>query len=40
MSPFIRPATAADAPALCGIYNHYVQTTVISFETEVVSGGR
>ncbi|WP_284078418.1 arsinothricin resistance N-acetyltransferase ArsN1 family B [Herbaspirillum aquaticum] len=37
MSPSIRPATAADAPALCGIYNHYVQTTAISFETEAVS---
>ncbi|WP_044530414.1 GNAT family N-acetyltransferase, partial [Herbaspirillum sp. B65] len=37
MQPSIRPATAADAAALCGIYNHYVQTTVISFETEAVS---
>ena len=37
MQPSIRPATAADAPALCGIYNHYVATTAISFETEPVS---
>lgn len=37
MQPSIRPANAADAPALCGIYNHYVATTAISFETEAVS---
>lgn len=30
----IRPATAADAAAICGIYNHYVEHTAISFETE------
>ena len=33
----IRPATAADAAAICGIYNHYVETTAISFETEPVT---
>ncbi|HZG22341.1 MAG TPA: arsinothricin resistance N-acetyltransferase ArsN1 family B [Herbaspirillum sp.] len=37
MHPSIRPATAADAAAICGIYNHYVDTTVISFETEAVT---
>lgn len=33
----IRPATPADAPAICGIYNHYVATTVISFEETPVA---
>lgn len=33
----IRAATAADAAAICGIYNHYIETTAISFETEAVS---
>lgn len=28
----IRPATADDAAAICDIYNHYVATTVVSFE--------
>lgn len=28
----IRAATGADAPALCTIYNHYIENTVISFE--------
>lgn len=28
----IRPATAADASALCAIYNHYVKTSTITFE--------
>lgn len=28
----IRPARAADASAICAIYNHYVKTTAISFE--------
>lgn len=28
----IRPATVADAPAICAIYNHYVVNTTISFE--------
>jgi phosphinothricin acetyltransferase len=33
----IRPATPADALAICGIYNHYVATTVISFEEAPVA---
>ena len=28
----IRSASAADAPALCAIYNHYVKTSTITFE--------
>lgn len=32
-----RPATAADAAAICGIYNHYVLGTKVSFEEEAVS---
>ena len=28
----IRPATPQDAAALCAIYNHYVDNTVITFE--------
>ena len=34
----IRPATAADADAIAGIYNHYVANTVVTFEEESVSG--
>lgn len=30
--PAIRLATPADAAAVCRIYNHYVQDTIISFE--------
>jgi len=37
MSSPIRPVTAADAAAICEIYNHYVTTTGISFELEPVS---
>ncbi len=37
MTTFIRPATMADAAAICEIYNHYVLTTTISFELEAVS---
>lgn len=37
MSFSIRPATSADAAAICEIYNHYVLNTVISFELEAVS---
>ncbi len=33
----IRPASAQDAPALAGIYNHYIANTIITFETEAVS---
>lgn len=32
----IRPASEDDAAALAGIYNHYVQHTVVTFETEQV----
>ncbi|NUU00892.1 arsinothricin resistance N-acetyltransferase ArsN1 family B [Herbaspirillum robiniae] len=32
----IRAATAADAAAICGIYNHYVEHTTVSFETEAI----
>lgn len=32
-----RDATAADADAIVGIYNHYVATTVISFEEDAVT---
>ena len=28
----IRPATHADAVPICAIYNHYIETSVISFE--------
>lgn len=33
----IRPATLADAWAICGIYNHYVRNTVVTFEEEPLS---
>ncbi|MDR2110712.1 MAG: GNAT family N-acetyltransferase [Spirochaetaceae bacterium] len=33
----IRPVTLGDAPAICGIYNHYVKNTVITFEERPVS---
>ena len=33
----IRPVTENDAAAICMIYNHYVETGFISFETELVS---
>lgn len=33
----IRAATTADAPAIAAIYNHYVITTIITFEEEAVS---
>ena len=32
----IRPVCRADARDICGIYNHYVETTTISFEEEPV----
>jgi L-amino acid N-acyltransferase YncA len=34
--PVIRPVTPADAPALCDIYNYYVQNTVVTFEEHPV----
>ncbi|MFL6708574.1 MAG: arsinothricin resistance N-acetyltransferase ArsN1 family B [Massilia sp.] len=33
----LRDASAADAPALASIYNHYVLTTAISFEEDPVA---
>lgn len=33
----ISSATAADAAQICTIYNHYIDTSVISFETVAVS---
>jgi phosphinothricin acetyltransferase len=33
----IRPATAADAPAICAIYNHHVLHTTVTFEEQAVS---
>lgn len=33
----IRPATKNDAAAICAIYNHYIENSVISFEYEQVS---
>jgi phosphinothricin acetyltransferase len=33
----IRPATTDDAAAIVGIYNHYIATTVISFEERAVT---
>lgn len=37
MTHIIRPATIADAAAICHIYNPYILDTVISFETEPVT---
>lgn len=33
----IRPVTTADAAQICAIYNHYIETSVISFELTPVS---
>jgi phosphinothricin acetyltransferase len=33
----IRPAATADAEAICRIYNHYVETTVVTFEETPVT---
>jgi L-amino acid N-acyltransferase YncA len=33
----IRKASISDAGAICAIYNHYVETTCITFEEEIVS---
>ena len=35
----IRDATVNDAKAICDIYNHYVQNTIITFEEHPVSMG-
>ena len=32
----IRPASFADAPAICAIYNHYVTDTIVTFEEQPV----
>lgn len=37
MTHFIRPASVADAAAICKIYNPYILDTFISFETEPVT---
>lgn len=37
MTHIIRPATIADAAAICDVYNPYILDTVISFETETVT---
>ncbi|HEX7081633.1 MAG TPA: arsinothricin resistance N-acetyltransferase ArsN1 family B [Gammaproteobacteria bacterium] len=36
IAPF-RPATPDDAPQICAIYNHYVVSTVVTFEEEPVA---
>jgi phosphinothricin acetyltransferase len=36
-STHLRPATPADAAAICAIYNPYVEATAITFEEEAVS---
>lgn len=36
MTAIVRPATAADAPAIASIYNHFVANTVVTFEEDVV----
>ncbi len=33
----MRNAVAADAESICGIYNHYIQNTIITFEEAPVS---
>ena len=33
----VRSATAADADAVAGIYNHYINETVVTFEEESIS---
>src|SRR5438128_1814936 len=38
-APTLRDASADDAAAIAAIYNHYVDTTVISMETEPVAAG-
>jgi phosphinothricin acetyltransferase len=32
----LRPVTTADAAAIAGIYNHYVQNTIVTFEEDAV----
>jgi phosphinothricin acetyltransferase len=33
----IRPVNAEDAAAICGIYNHYIEHTTVTFEEEPLS---
>lgn len=33
----IRKASADDAPAVCRIYNYYIENTPVSFETDPLS---
>lgn len=33
----IRAATTVDAPAICAIYNHYVTSTIVTFEEQPVT---
>lgn len=35
-APMIRQANSSDAQAICAIYNHYVETSTISFEEQAV----
>jgi phosphinothricin acetyltransferase len=35
----VRPVNAADAQAICGIYNYYIANTAITFEEEPISAG-
>lgn len=37
--PIIRRATRGDAPAIADIYNHYVQSTTVTFDTEIKTAG-
>jgi phosphinothricin acetyltransferase len=39
MQVHARPATAEDAAAIAAIYNHYVATTCVTFETDPVTAG-
>ena len=33
----IRSADPADAPVLCALYNHYIKSSIVTFEEEPVS---
>lgn len=33
----IRPINLQDAPAICAIYNHYVENSIITFDEETIS---
>lgn len=36
MRIIVRPVAESDARAICGVYNHYVAQTIITFETDPV----